>query len=355
MTKTCRSTRRVFLRTAAAFAVAPYVVTSAKGKERPAIVGSGAHTYECHHFWGDLPGGHEYGGASHGTAIDRDGLVYITHLGRPGSVFVFEPNGQFVRSMLPEHMTGKPGREGADGHGIDIRIEADGREYLYLSPAHPDLPFTKATINGEIVWMKHRKDLEKDADMKLERYRPTNASFGPDGSVYLGDGYGSYYIFHYSRDGKFLGVFGGRGKEDGKFMTPHGQWLDDRDGTSKTVVCDRANKRLQWFDLEGNHLRTQGGFLFPADIDIQGEVMLVPDLHARVTLLDGSNQPIVHLGDDEAWRGRVLDQKEKMRGNPKKWQAGKFIHPHDACFDEAGNIYVAEWVVGGRVTKLVKV
>ena len=27
-----------------------------------------------------------------------------------------------------------------------------------------------------------------------------------------------------------------------------------------------------------------------------------------------------------------------------QWQPGKFIHPHDACFDKDGNIFVAEWV-----------
>ena len=63
---------------------------------------------------------------------------------------------------------------------------------------------------------------------------------------------------------------------------------------------------------------------------------------------------IAQLGDDEAWRARVLDKKENMRASPEKWQAGKFVHPHDACFDADGNIFVVEWVKGGRVTKLVK-
>ena len=106
--------------------------------------------------------------------------------------------------------------------------------------------------------------------------------------------------------------------------------------------------------MDGKHLRTQDGFLFPADIDQQGDLLLVPDLHARITILDKDNDVIAQLGDDEAWRARVLDKKENMRASPDKWQAGKFVHPHDACFDTDGNIYVVEWVKGGRVTKLVK-
>lgn len=349
------STRRRFLRTAPAGLglLSFQVITSRKAKadHHQPLVGEGEHTYECSHFWGELPDGHGYGGASHGVAIDSAGMIYVSHTGGPGSVFVFDPAGKFVKSMFPEH---NKGNNRASGHGIDIRKEADGKEYIYLSPADSSMAFTKATIDGEIVWSRGKDRLQKDSEVKLDRYRPTNASFAPNGDVYLGDGYGSGYIFRYSSEGDFVSVFGGTGTEDGKFKTPHGQWLDARDGTPKTVVCDRANMRLQWFDMENNHLKTMEGFLFPADIDIQGDIMLVPDLHARVTLLDAKDQVIAQLGDDEAWRKRVLDKAEKMRASPDKWEAGRFIHPHDAAFDAKGDIYVAEWVVGGRVTKLTR-
>jgi hypothetical protein len=45
----------------------------------------------------------------------------------------------------------------------------------------------------------------------------------------------------------------------------------------------------------------------------------------------------------------------RLRTDESKWQPGKFIHPHDACFDKEGNIFVAEWVASGRVTKLRRV
>lgn len=83
--------------------------------------------------------------------------------------------------------------------------------------------------------------------------------------------------------------------------------------------------------------------------------MLVPDLHARITLLDKDNKVITQLGDDEAWRAQALDKKIGMRGKRELWQPGRFVHPHDACFDQDGNIFVAEWVVTGRVSKLQKV
>ena len=358
-----KHSRRSFLKSTAVASAAfggPFILNAIdkSGSRRPRL-GSGEHTYEVYHDWGmdNLPANHGYGGASHGVSIDADGLVYITHYGHPGSIFVFDPEGKFVKSLGGFHITkGNSSYTTAKGHGIDIRKEGN-REFAYLSPSDPSLFFTKITLEGEIVWKKGREELDEASDQLGQdvTFRPTNTSFRPDGGYYLGDGYGSNLIFEYDKNDQFVRAIGGKGKANGRFATPHGQWLDDRDGTPKLVVADRANKRLQWFDMDGKHLKTLDGFLFPADIDVQGDLMLVPDLHARITLLDRQNEVIAHLGDDEAWRAKVLDRKLGMRSIRNFWEPGKFVHPHDACFDRDGNIFVAEWVITGRVSKLVKV
>ena len=78
--------------------------------------------------------------------------------------------------------------------------------------------------------------------------------------------------------------------------------------------------------------------------------MVVPDLFARVTLLDKSNRVIAQLGDDSTSH---YNQTRKMTRDA--FTPGKFVCPHGACFDHAGNIFVVEWVEVGRVTKLRKV
>ena len=95
------------------------------------IVGSGEFTYACVHNWDrtGLPAGHEYGNASHGVAIDSQGLIYITHNGNPGSIFVFDGDGKFVKAMGEVHNAGPA----AKGHGISIRKDG-GDEFLWLSP-----------------------------------------------------------------------------------------------------------------------------------------------------------------------------------------------------------------------------
>lgn len=361
------TSRRQFVKTigaSSAMLAAPALFfgcqTDRKTDKKTVVIGKGEHRYECLHDWGGLPTGHQYGtparGASHGIAIDSAGTVYITHHGKPGSIFVFDPEGKFVRTMGKEFMEDGHGV----GHGIDIRKDGN-EEFLYLSPNNDTYGFVKMTLGGELVWQKDRDTIARDSGLyekkgeEEARFRATNVSFTPDGGYHLGDGYGSGYIHRYDRNDKYIGSFGGAGEDDGKFRTPHGQWLDDRDGTPKLVVCDRANKRLQFFDLEGKYLSKLEGFLFPADIDIQGDIMIVPDLHCRITVLDRNNNVLVQLGEDEEWRKKALADTFKMRSQRERWQPGKFIHPHDACFDKDGNIFVAEWVATGRITKLRKV
>ena len=365
--------RRQFVKSAAigscSLAVAPSIVTAKKTDSLP-VLGTGDHTYEVQHLWPQLPDEFSWQ-TTHNVAVDSEGLLYVIHEGRLDqtdhpSIFVFDPQGKYVRSFGKEFQGG--------GHGLEIRHE-DGQDFLYVCAYQQQRSFAKLDTNGELVWRKGaplESALYADGEDRFPRQRddnpwgrnrfmPTNIAFNADGGFFLADGYGAYCIHRYDREGNWLSKFGTPGdgkKSDGRFRLPHGVWIDDRDGgEAKVVVADRVNARLQWFSLSGEHLQTLDGFLLPANIDVFEKTMLVPDLVGRVTLLDGENNVIAHLGDDSA---RIqADQKEHkgfhIRTDEKTWQPGKFIHPHDACFDHEGNIFVAEWVKRGRVTKLRRI
>jgi hypothetical protein len=354
--------RRHFLAATAVALAAPRVLTAQKS-DKQLVIGAGEHRYEVLHDWPQLPDKYRWQ-TTHNVAVDGEGLLYVIHEGRENlkdhpSIFVFDGGGKFVRAFGNQFQGG--------GHGLEVRTEGK-EQFLYVTGYQQLKNFAKLTLKGEQVWEK-RAPMEsgvypKDEDTKpakrwgRDAFMPTNYAFLPDGSFYLADGYGSWRIHRYDKDGKWKSMFGEPGKGDGQFDTPHGIWIDSRPGREPSVVvADRANKRLQWFTLEGKHIKTLDGFILPANIDSHKDVLLVPDLSARITLLDKNDKVITHLGEDPAWREEVLKDKMKMRGSRdgREWVAGKFLHPHDACFDPAGNIYVAEWVHTGRITKLRKV
>lgn len=350
------------LATTAAALAAPRVLTAQKSGQQ-LVIGTGAHRYEVLHNWAELPAKYSWQ-TTHNVAVDRDNNLYVIHEGRENlkdhpSIFVFDAKGKFVRAFGQQFQGG--------GHGLEVRTE--GREqFLWVTAYQQVKSFAKLTLKGETVWQKYAPMDSgvylKDEDTKpLKRwgrdaFMPTNYAFLPDGGFYLADGYGSHRVHRYDKNAKWVSMFGEPGKETGQFNTPHGIWLDDRPGRKPSVVvADRANKRLQWWSLEGKHLKTLDGFILPANLDSHKDVLLVPDLSARITLLDKDDKVIVHLGEDPEWRAAVLKDGMKLRREEKGegWVSGKFLHPHDACFDAAGNIFVAEWVNTGRITKLRKV
>ena len=343
------------LAAAAGTATGPFVRAGDKAGARRPIVGEGEQRYECHHDWFQVPDSIRWF-ETHGAAVDAEGFIYLTH--RAGAqkpktadqaqdtVVVFDPSGKFVRSFGKEYHGG--------GHGIDIRRE-NGVEYLYLACMMPVNLVVKTDLKGEVVWIKNAPSEAHVYDDPKARFAPTNVAFAPDGGFYVADGYGSNYIHKYDQNAEWVRTFGGTGDEPGLFKTPHGLWLDDRPGRSPSlVVADRANARLQYFDLNDKYQSDDHDVSFPAHFDIRGDTLLVPDLHARITLMDKDNKVLTHLGYDPEWTKRVLDGF-KVRTQPDQWPDGKFVHPHDACFDKDGNIIVSEWVFTGRVSFLKRV
>ena len=79
----------------------------------------------------------------------------------------------------------------------------------------------------------------------------------------------------------------------------------------------------------------------------------MPDLKAVVTLFDVNNKPLVQLGDGRQPDGKTYEGL-RTQGS-EAFTPGQFVAPHAASFDPDGNIFVAEWVEVGRITKLRKV
>lgn len=342
--------RRAFL------AGAPAILGAAKSGSRRPIVGAGEHTYEAIHDWGELPAGLKWGN-THGVVEDSEGRIYIAHTvhassERKDTLVVFDAKGKYIRSWGAAFQGG--------AHGLHLRKEGN-EEFLYfvdtgkgrpgggISAKHASM--IKMTLKGEeamrIGYPGEAPGYRKDGST---RFSPTNVAIAPNGDLYLADGYGAYYINQYDARGRFLRSFGGNGKEAGQLACPHGLMVDTRGAEPYLLVADRTNNRLQRFTLDGRHMSFDRGVNLPCHFHERKGIVVVPDLAARVTLLDRANRVIAHLGEDATGDWQELRKKPRSEFRP-----GKFVSPHGACFDHAGNLFVVEWVEAGRVTKLRRV
>jgi len=342
------ATRRTFLTGLGA----PLILGAANksGSANPTL-GEGAHKYECIHDWGELPKTISYGN-THGVCEDSHGRIYIHHTVNASSessdtMVVFDEKGKFIKSW------GKDFKGGA--HGLHIRKEGKD-EFLYLCDTKRAL-VVKTDLEGREVWSIGYPDQSEaykpGADGKKKKYSPTNLAVTANGDIYVGDGYGSSYINRYNSKGEYQGTFGGFGKEAGQLNCPHGLIVDDRDKANPTLlVADRGNGRLQRFTLDGKHIEFISGTTLPCHFNFyRNGDSVIPDLGAKVTLIDKDSKVITHLGDDSA----ANNWKDVRKQPREKFTPGKFVCPHGACFDHKGNIFVVEWVEVGRVTKLRKV
>ncbi len=306
----------------------------------PVRLGTGNHTYEWVRGWAKLPDGMRFGNTHGAVIVDSQGRV-LMNTDTENAIIVFDPDGKFIRAF---------GKEWKDGlHGMALHKEAGG-EFIYVTH-HTRHEFAKLSLDGTVMWVKGFP-VESELYEKADDFRPTGIAIAPNGDLYITDGYGLSWVHHYSSAGEYLKSWGGpAGSEPGKLRQPHGIWMDTRGPAPLVLIADRANHRLQWFNLNGEFVKAVTDDLrLPSNFDQRGSDLVIADLAGRVTILDGINRVITHLGDnpDPGQRGQNPIP-------PERWVEGIFISPHCPRWDAEGNLYVTEWLSNGRIDKLKRV
>lgn len=290
--------------------------------------------------WGRLDGGKDLGNTHGCLVVDQDGNV-LANTDTEHAVMTFTADGKLLRAWGKEFHGGL--------HGMCLRVE-DGEQALYLAHTRRH-EIVKTKLDGTVLWTlgwPEASGIYQDEG----QYNPTAVAVGPDGRIFAADGYGRSWIHLYDKDRKYVKSFGGPGTSPGKLQTPHGIWLDGRGKEPLLLVCDRENHRLQWFTMDGAHVRTMAKDLRrPCNVaPLPGGGLVVADLAGRITLLDKDDQLVCHLGDNPEPGLRA------QNGVPRaKWQDGVFLSPHGVCVDAHGAIYVQDWNFLGRISKLVPV
>ena len=331
-------------------------------------VGSGDNTYRWKEDWADLPDSEnaKNGWAHHGVVVTESGDVITFHPG-DSTIVVLDSAGNVLRTW---------DLAVADAHGMTL-VKEGGADYLWIADNGRKRQFQlgydyppstgpysgkviKTTLDGEIVSTLPKPDL---AVYQEGNYSPTFVAVneerhGGNGDVWVTDGYGESYIHRFNKSGEYLSSINGDEGQAGRFACPHGIFIDRRRGDGELYVADRTNHRIQVYDLEGQFKRAFGSeFLSsPSGFVTHGDLMVVAELRARLALLDIDDNLLCYLGDNEqvcsvdGW-----PNNRNAHGNlvpTALLEPGKFNSPHGMAVDAQGNLYVAEWLIGGRFIKL---
>ena len=173
------------------------------------------------------------------AAMDRNGVIYILQRGdKADPVIAVNRQGKVVRSW---------------GKGMftvphSIRIDADGNIWTVDAGSSVILKFSPEGKKLQEIAVGEIAVGDKCAFPTL--CGTTDITFGPNGRLFISDGYGNARILEYSREGKRTKVWGSAGSGPGQFQIPHGIAIDGQ----TLYVADRSNARIQRFDLNGRYL-----------------------------------------------------------------------------------------------------
>ncbi len=300
-------------------------------------LGKENHVYKLAEGWGSLPDDIQLG-YTHGIVTDAQDHVYIFNMSSH-AVIKFDREGTFLGSW------GEQYAEGA--HGMLLHKEG-GEEFLYLTDVSRRL-VEKTTLDGKVLLTISTPDLPEIYDEE-RKFVPTDVAVAPNGDIYVSDGYGQSYVHQFDSTGKLIRSWGGKGSDPGQLNCPHGVSIDTRGSEPLVYVADRGNKRIQIFTLDGKHIRfvTEEIDAVCSFFQYKDEIYL-PDLNSRVTILNKDDKLITHLGEHDAYKQKGWPNLDKADLIP-----GKFNSPHGICVDSNGDIYLAEWIIYGRITKLIR-
>ena len=272
----------------------------------------------------------------------KPGCLYVSTQSVTG-VLVYDRDGKLLKTIANEY---------PEVHSL-VYANENNEEFFYATvqkgTPKENWLFVKMKTDGTVV---QKITAPQEAGFHApNEWRLTAAVPGPDGSIFIANGYGDSRIFKFDKNGNYRAAYSGKGQADGLCNCSHGLAVDTRYDQPLLLVCDRENRRLSHYDFDGKfvgnvtfHLRR------PCQVSFWGDYAVVSELEGRVTVLDKDNVPVAFLGDNPH-----KDQWANYKLLPGDIATANFSAAHGCHIDQDANVYVSDWNVSGRVTKLARV
>lgn len=306
------------------------------GFKRDPVIGHGAFRYRINLRWCHANSATHPVKNCHEMVMDKAGRIFMTTDDTRNNILVFNKDGDIVDAW---------GHDYPGAHGLTYHDE-NGTEMLYITDYERN-QVIKTTLSGRVVRTFGWPEDAREYTQKTE-FRPTETAIGPNGDVFVADGYGRDFIIQYDPEGKVKNVFGG----PLLLKNAHGIALDTRVPDKPVLlVTSRAENKLKRFSLQGAWLET---------IPLPGAYICRP-------VIKGPNVYFAVLISQLPWDSGtgficILDENNRVVSAPcantPRYDASgmlqplyqtiqAFRHPHDVLADTEDNLYVAQWNSGG--------
>ena len=318
------------------------------------IIGHGDFKYRVIKDWAKMTVGHNPILNCHEMQMDSKGRLIMLGDHTANNILVFDKSGK----LLDYWGTRYPG-----GHGLTLHDEG-GEDMLYIVDCgwfqdrkgkwtKQAGTVSKTTVDGRLLFtLPDPHTIGVYA--KEQEYLPTETAIGPNGDIYVADGYGSDFILQFNSKGEFIRKWGGHGNadEDLNLRNAHGVAVDYRDEKNPVlVITSRATNSFKFFTLDGKYIKT---------VELPGAFVCRPVLNGE-NIYSGVCWSRTREGKDyvrDTGFVTILDKQNKVVSNPGGeapiYENGKlqtmhqsetrvFNHGHDVFVDNDKNLYVCQW------------
>lgn len=317
------------------------------------VIGHGGFRYKVDKGWAKMSVQLNPLFDCHEMVQDRKGRLIMLGNHVANNILIFDKSGK----LLDFWGNAFPG-----GHGLSISHEGE-EDFLLITDCgyfqdragqsnKQSGQVVKMTLDGRLVFaIGHPRTIGIYKDN--EPFMPTETAVGPNGDIYVADGYGSDYIIQYDQHGRYIRHFGGRNNanKEHNLLNAHGVAVDLRDAANPALICtSREENCFKIFTLDGRYLRR---------IDLPGMYVCRPVIDGKniyagvcwskdaagnrnqnsgfITILDGNNTVVSSPGGlPPVYRDKIL-QPTLQAAVPV------FQHGHDVCVDDEKNLYVCQW------------
>ena len=281
---------------------------------RPSIAAESG-SYRFVDNWATFPEGMTAWSSATGVDIDAKGNIYVFHRNPAMPIIAFDKDGRFLRAW------------GQNMFKTTHFLRTDRAGHVWVTDRGDHQVF-EFSADGKLLMTLGRKGVAGDNESRDAFNGVADLVIAKNGDIFIADGESTNTrVVKYSKDGKFVTWWGGKGTEPGKFDEPHSIAIDAQ---GRLYVGDRRNKRVQVFDQRGQFITQWTNLGTPWGVFAKGD---------RLYVVDGTENNCLYIASIK--NGAVIERIDGLK------------NPTAVTVDEKGAIYIAE-VNGANVRKLVK-